>query len=55
MNHETAIGIQILYDTKYNVVDFYDISSPIKGNGSKIVDAVLKDFPKDWQPAVIMD
>lgn len=55
MNHETAIGIQILYDTKYNVVDFYDISSPIKGNGSKMVDAVLKDFPKDWQPAVIMD
>lgn len=55
MNHETAIGIQILYNTKYNIIDFYDINSPIKGNGSKMVDAVLKDFPKDWQPAVIMD
>jgi hypothetical protein len=55
MNHETAIGIQILYGTKYNIIDFYDINSPIKGNGSKMVDAVLKDFPKDWQPAVIMD
>lgn len=55
MNHETAIGIQILYGTKYNIIDFYDINSPIKGNGSRMVDAVLKDFPRDWQPAVIMD
>lgn len=55
ISHETAIGIEILYDTKYNIIDFYDINSPIKGNGSKMVDAVLKDFPKDWQPAVIMD
>lgn len=55
MNHETAIGIQILYGTKYNIIDFYDFNSPIKGNGSKMVDTVLKDFPKDWQPAVIMD
>lgn len=55
MNHDTATGIQILYGTKYNIIDFYDINSPFKGNGSKMVDAVLKDFPKDWQPAVIMD
>ena len=55
MNHDTAIGIQILYDTTYKVIDFYDINSPVKGNGSKMVDAVLKDFPKNWRPAVIMD
>jgi len=55
MNHDTAIGIQILYDTTYKTIDFFDINSPIKGNGSKMVDAVLKDFPKDWQPAVVMD
>ena len=55
MNHDTAIGIQILYDTKYKAFDFFDINSPIKGNGSKMVDAVFKDFPKDWQPSVVMD
>ena len=55
MNHETAIGIQVLYSTKHNYVDFFDINSPIKGNGSKMVDAILKDFPKDWQPTVVMD
>ena len=55
MNHDSAIGIQILYDTTYKVIDFYDINSPVKGNGGKMVNAVLKDFPKNWQPAVIMD
>ena len=55
MNHDTAIGIQILYDTTYKTIDFFDINSPIKGKGGKMVDAVLQDFPKDWQPAVVMD
>ncbi len=55
MNHESAIGIQILYDTEYKYVDFFDINSPIKGNGGKMVNAILKDFPTQWQPSVVMD
>ena len=55
MNHDTAIGIQILYSPTYKTVDFFDINSPIKGNGSKMADAILQDFPKDWQPTVTMD
>jgi hypothetical protein len=55
MNHDTAIGIQILYSTDYKTIDFFDINSPVKGNGSKMVDAILKDLPKDWQPAVVID
>jgi hypothetical protein len=55
MNHDTAIGIEILYSTDYKTIDFFDINSPVKGNGSKMVDAILKNFPKDWQPAVVMD
>jgi hypothetical protein len=55
MNHDTAIGIQILYSTDYKTIDFFDINSPIKGNGSKMVDAILKDLPKDWQPVVVMN
>ena len=55
MNHETAIGVQILYSISYKTIDFYDINSPVKGNGSKMVDAILEDFPTDWQPAVVMD
>ena len=55
MDHPTAIGIQILYNTAYKTIDFFDINSPIKGNGNKMVDAILKGFPKDWRPAVVMD
>lgn len=55
MNHPTAVGIQILYSPKYKTIDFFDINSPIKGNGSKMVNAVLPDFPRDWQPTVVMD
>jgi hypothetical protein len=55
MNHETAIGVQILYSLSHKYINFFDINSPTKGNGGKMVDAILKDFPKEWQPAVVMD
>lgn len=55
MNYDTAIGIQILYSTNYKTIDFFEINSPIKGHGSKMVDAIFKDFPDDWQMAVVMD
>ena len=55
MNHETAIGIDIIYHVDYKVIDFCEINSPIKGNGSKMVDAVLNNFPEEWQAAVVMD
>ena len=51
----TAIGIQILYDAIYKSIDFFEINSAAKGNGTKMVEAFLKDFKKDWQPAVLMD
>jgi|GEM_PF-668564 len=55
VDHPTAIGIQILYSVEFKVFDFFDINSPVKGNGSKMVDAILKNLPKDWQPTVVMD
>jgi len=55
MNHPSAIGITILFDFKYKFIDFYEINSPRKGNGSKMVEAVFTDFPKDWQAVVVMD
>jgi len=55
VDHPTAIGVQILYSAKIKAFDFFDINSPVKGNGSKMVDAILKNLPKDWQPTVVMD
>ena len=55
MDHETAIGIEILYSDHHKYINFYDINSPMKGNGSRMVEAVFKDFPNDWQATVVMD
>lgn len=55
MNHETAIGIKLLYHTKFRTINFTDINSPKKGFGGKMVEAVFQDFSEDWQPAVVMD
>ena len=55
IDHETATGIQIIYSVEYKYIDFFEINSPFKGNGSKMVDAILKDFPCDWSPTVVMD
>lgn len=55
MNHETAIGVQILYSLSYKYINFFDINSPIKGNGSKMEEAIFKDFPTDWEATVVMD
>lgn len=54
-DHETATGVQILYSLSYRYINFFEINSPIKGNGSKMVDAILTDFPAHWHPTVVMD
>jgi hypothetical protein len=55
MNHETAVGVKVLYSELYKYIDFFDINSPTKGNGSKMVDAILKGLPNNWQPTVVLD
>ncbi len=54
-NFSNATGIQVYYNTEIDYIDMYDINSPIKGNGSIMVEAILKDYPKDWSVNVFMD
>lgn len=55
VGHNTAIGVQILYNEPRKYINFFDINSPIKGNGAKMVAAIFADFPTDWEAAVAMD
>lgn len=55
MNHPSANGIEILYDPIDKNINFYRINAPMKENGGKMIEAILKDFPKGWSPLVIMD
>ena len=54
-NHPTAIGISLIVDFYCKIIQFYEINSAIKGYGQKMVDAVLKDLPKDWEVVILMD
>ena len=53
--HQTAIGISITIITGYKTLDFYGITSAVKGYGRRMVDAVLRDLPKEWTVSVLMD
>lgn len=55
IDHPTAISVSLIIDFDYKDVQFFEINSPVKGYGSKLVDAVLKDLPKSWHATVVMD
>jgi hypothetical protein len=55
IDHPTAVGVSLLLELDYKVIQFYELNSPVKGYGSKMVDAVINALPEDWSAAVVMD
>ena len=55
IDHPTAVGVYLLLELDYKVIQFYEMNSPVKGYGSKIVDAVIRALPEDWSAVVVMD
>ena len=55
VGHPTAIGVAILIDLDTQDLIFDAITSAIRGYGSQMVDAVLKDLPNGWRVSVGMD
>ena len=55
IDHPTAVGVTLLLELDYNVIQFYEMNSPVKGYGSKMVDAVMRALPEDWSAVVVMD
>jgi hypothetical protein len=53
--HPIAVGVHILFGVYPNAVHFHEITSAIKGYGERMVQAVLKSLPDDWEAAVAMD
>jgi hypothetical protein len=54
-NHPTAIGVDLILDITHKDIQFYEITSAIKGCGGKMVDSVLKALPEGWNGVVVMD
>ena len=53
--HPTAIGVHLMIDASENQIQFFEITSAIKGYGERIVRAVLTSIPDDWKAVIIMD
>jgi hypothetical protein len=53
--HPTAIGLSLIIDLARKDIQFFEMNSPIKGYGGKMVDAVLNDLPEEWSAVVVMD
>jgi hypothetical protein len=55
MHQQGIIGVELLIDPDISTVQFYSLASSVKGYGRKIVDAVVRGTPDDWNLVVIMD
>ena len=55
MNQEGVVGVELLIDPEISTVQFYSLASSQKGYGRKIVDAVVRGTPDDWNLVVAMD
>jgi hypothetical protein len=55
LDHPTAVGVSLILETNHKVIQFYEMNSPVKGYGSKMVDAVIRALPEDWSTVVVMD
>jgi hypothetical protein len=55
MNQDSVTGVELLLDSEISTVQFYSLTSSLKGYGRKIVDAVVRGTPNDWNLVVVMD
>ena len=52
---EGLVGVELLIDQSTKVVQFYTLTSAVKGCGRKMVEAVIRATPEDWHLAVVSD
>ena len=52
---EGLVGVELLIDESTRIVQFFALTSAVKGCGRKMVEAVIAATPEDWQLAVVFD
>jgi hypothetical protein len=52
---EKIVGVELLVDIPNKTIQFYSITSSVKGYGEKIVSSVVNSVPEDWEIVVVMD
>jgi hypothetical protein len=55
MGDKDIVGVELLVDIPNKTIQFYSITSSVKGYGEKIVSSVVNSAPKDWEVVVVLD
>ncbi|ORU94862.1 MAG: hypothetical protein A6F70_10120 [Cycloclasticus sp. symbiont of Bathymodiolus heckerae] len=55
IGEENIIGVELLIDIPNKIIQFYSITSSVKGYGDKMVSAIISSTPKDWEIVVVID
>ena len=53
--HHTATVVHLIYDFELKEMEFYEINSPKKGWGGRMVKASLKHLSGDWKVVLVFD
>jgi len=53
--HPTAVGVSLILNEEHKEIQFYEITSAVKGCGTRMVGAVMNALPKGWRAVVVMD
>jgi len=51
----SAVGVHLIMDFAPNTIQFFEITSAVKGYGEKMVRAVMTALPDEWEACVVMD
>ena len=55
IGEENIVGVELLIDIPNKIIQFFSITSSIKGYGEKIVSSVVNATPHEWKIVVVMD
>ena len=54
-SHPSAVGVHLILDFIFDGIQFFEITSAVKGYEEKMVKAVVTAIPNDWEASVVMD
>jgi hypothetical protein len=49
------IGVELLIDVPNKIIQFYSITSSLKGCGEEMVSSIVNAVPEEWEIVTVMD
>lgn len=55
VGESNIVGVELLIDVPNKIIQFYSITSSIKGCGEKMVSSIVNAVPEEWKIVIVMD